>query len=277
MRVTVLIENTSDGELKCEHGLSLFIEHDGKQILLDAGSTEAFYDNAALLGVSLENLDACILSHGHYDHSGGFGALFRNDRDFKIYAQKGADKSYYSGSGSMHEIGIPPEILAQKDRFIFIDGHKTLYEGVHLVPHHSPDLEKIGERSKLYKKEGGKIVPDDFAHEQSLVFDLAQGLVIFNSCSHGGAANIIREAKETCGGRPVYAYVGGLHMKGRKCGEDICTFSDAGLDALCRTIRDEKISHVYTGHCTGMPGLKKLKERLGKTAHALTTGMRFEL
>lgn len=277
MKVTVLIENTSENELKHEHGLSLFIEHAGKKLLLDAGSSEAFYDNATALGVPLGELDACVLSHGHYDHSGGFGVLFRNYGNLKVYAQKGADKNYYSGSGGMHEIGIPSEILTSKDRFLFIDGFLKLYDGVFLVPHDTEGLEKIGERAKLYKQDHGDITPDDFMHEQSLVMELPQGLVIFNSCSHGGAGNIIREAKEACGGRPVYAYVGGLHMKGKKNGQEICAFSDEELDGLCRVIRNEHITHVYTGHCTGMPGLKKLKERLGDTAHALTTGMRFEL
>ncbi len=70
IRVAVLIENTSDGSLAAEHGLSLFIEYKGKRILLDAGSSGAFYGNAAALGISLSGLDAYVLSHGHYDHSG---------------------------------------------------------------------------------------------------------------------------------------------------------------------------------------------------------------
>ncbi len=86
IQVTVLIENTSDSSLVCEHGLSLLIEHDGRRILLDAGSSEAFCDNAEALGISLTGLDACVLSHGHYDHSGGFEKIFLRNPDAKVYA-----------------------------------------------------------------------------------------------------------------------------------------------------------------------------------------------
>lgn len=279
MRVTVLIENTAEARsgLACEHGLSFLIESGGKKILLDAGSSEAFYENASALGLSLEDLDACALSHGHYDHSGGFCAIFRNFRNISVYAQEGADRAFFSGSGKMRKISVPKDVLAEKSRFTFHKGLVRLFDGVFLVPHHSDGLEQIGAHAKLYRKENGAYVPDDFSHEQSLVFDLPKGLVIFNSCSHGGAANIIREAKEACGGRQVYAYVGGLHMKGKKNGEEVCAFSDQELDALCEAIRNEHVAHVYTGHCTGLIGIKKLKERLGDTVHALTTGLSFTL
>ncbi len=277
MRVTVLIENTSDGKMLCEHGLSLFIEEGGRRILLDSGSTEAFYENAKALGIDLTHLDACVLSHGHYDHSGGFEALFRNNREIKVYARYEALQPYLSGSGGMHEIGIPQNVLAYPERFALVDGCAELFEGVYLVPHATEGLEEIGAKSKLYKKPGDGILPDDFCHEQSLVFDTAKGLVIFNSCSHGGAGNIIREAREACGGKNVYAYVGGLHMKGKRGGEEICRFSEEEVDELCGVFRRENVAQIYTGHCTGACGLAKLKERLGDRIHPLTTGLVFEL
>ncbi|MCD8300349.1 MAG: MBL fold metallo-hydrolase [Clostridiales bacterium] len=106
MRITVLIENTSEGCLTCEHGLSLWIEYRGKKILLDSGQSEAFYGNAALLGISFDDMDAFVLSHGHYDHSGGFAAIFRNDPSAKVYAQRTALDHHYTSKGGMHEIGI---------------------------------------------------------------------------------------------------------------------------------------------------------------------------
>ena len=72
MKVTVLIENTACREdLAAEHGLSLLIETSTSTILFDAGQTGAFADNAKKLGIDLNTVDFCILSHGHYDHGGG--------------------------------------------------------------------------------------------------------------------------------------------------------------------------------------------------------------
>lgn len=273
MKITVLIENTSDGALLREHGLSLFIQYNGKNVLLDAGSTTAFYENAKALGISLDSIDACVLSHGHYDHSGGLEAIFLNHPEVKVYAQKTAVCQYFSGSRKLHDIGIPRNILAYRDRFELIEGCREILDGVYLVPHHTEGLDQIGTKAKLYKKTGESLVPDDFAHEQSLVFETEKGLIVFNSCSHGGVSNIIREVKEALGGRQIYAYVGGFHMKGRVNGEEVCAFSEEEIQKLCRQIEEEKISYVCTGHCTGLPGLMKLQEILGDRVQPLKTGL----
>ncbi|MCD8054263.1 MAG: MBL fold metallo-hydrolase [Lachnospiraceae bacterium] len=277
VRITVLIENTSKGVLACEHGLSLLIEYAGKRVLLDAGSSDAFCRNAGALGISLTDLDAYVLSHGHYDHSGGFEELFRCVTAAKVYARKEALNMYLSAAGGMHEISVPQNVASQRDRFILVDGLREILPGILLVPHSTPGLDRIGDRNGLYKEQNGQIIPDDFAHEQSLVLDTPHGLVIFNSCSHAGAGNILREVKKACGQKQVYAYVGGLHMKGRKNGREICTLSEEELDSLCDAFRQEGVEQIYTGHCTGTPGFEELRSRLGTRMHRLTTGLQFEL
>ncbi len=277
IKVTVLIENTSESTLACEHGLSLFIEFGGKRILLDAGSSEAFGENAEKLGISLTGLDAYVLSHGHYDHSGGFDYIFRRDPEAKVYARKEALDEYFSAGGGLHEISVPKNAAVQRERFIFTEGFKEILPQIYLVPHHTEGLELIGEKSGLYKKRGEVILPDDFSHEQSLVIDKEEGLVIFNSCSHGGAINIIREAKAALGQKQIYAYIGGLHMKGRKDGMEICAFSEAEIEELCGVFINENVRKIYTGHCTGVPGFEKLKSRLGERVERLTTGLVFSL
>ena len=90
MKIKVLIENTTESELKCEHGLSLYIEYRDKKILLDAGSTNAYAENAERLGGDLSSVDMAFLSHGHYDHSGGILAVVAQNPDMQIYMQASA-------------------------------------------------------------------------------------------------------------------------------------------------------------------------------------------
>ena len=278
MKITVLIENSSDCELAKEHGLSLLIETSDKKILLDAGCSELFANNADKLNIDLSDVDFAVLSHGHYDHSGGFDVFFERNKNAVLYARAGADGKYYSSNGGIHEIGVPQKVLDYTDRIEYVSDNRQIFEGVYLVVHNTHDLQKIGEKVKLYKGENGEIVPDNFSHEQSLIFDTPKGLIIFNSCSHGTVANIIRETKEFFGNKPIYAYVGGLHMLGKTPdGKEICSFIDFEVDELCDLIKKEKITYLCTGHCTTLDGYDKVKERLGDTAVKLVTGLQFEL
>ena len=73
MKISVLIENTTNGTLIGEHGLSILIDFEGNQYLLDAGQSGDFMKNAQVMGAEIGEVCCAILSHGHYDHAGGFG------------------------------------------------------------------------------------------------------------------------------------------------------------------------------------------------------------
>ena len=76
------------------------------------------------------------------------------------------------------------------------------------------------------------MIHDDFHHELSLVFKTNKGLVVINSCSHGGFINIVENIKEIFN-MPVIAYIGGLHLKGYKDEQEICILDDKEIKELC--------------------------------------------
>lgn len=304
LKITVLIENTTDSQLQCEHGLSLYIEYDGHKILLDAGSTEGFAENAKSLGIDLAAVDMAFLSHGHYDHSGGFGTFIRKNEKAPVYAMETALGSYASTSGGiLHEIGVPQPVKEVLNRRIKKVREVTkVAAGITLVPHSTSasDLKRIGERAGLYRgrnngrdlqyvdenrnmEEEGlstdtEWIPDDFAHEMSVVFETDAGLIICNSCSHGGLQNIVEEVKAVFPGEKVCGYIGGLHMKGRKGGEEICTFTRSEVKALTDYIKAEGMEMVITGHCTGAPAIKLLGEALKDgQLHEMCSGRCFDI
>ena len=277
MKVNVLIENTTKGDLISEHGLSLLIEFQGQKYLLDAGQSGDFMKNANAMGLNVGEVSCAILSHGHYDHAGGFGLYLDKYPHIKLYGMKGITKEYYSGSGgSIHEIGVPKDILLRhKEKLLLVEEVTQIAEHVYLVPHNTSGLARIGERTKLYKKQEDDYVPDDFAHELSLVFETEKGLVIFNSCSHGGFCNIIKEVKEVFSGKKISAFCGGLHMKGMKNGEEYCTFAKEELQEIVNCFEEENMDKIYTGHCTGIVGTGLLKELMGDNLEVLSTGLGF--
>lgn len=274
MKITVLIENTTNSDLISEHGLSLLIEFEEKKYLLDAGSTGAFLQNVKAMKLSLEDVEGAVLSHGHYDHAGGFGAYLKENPSVKVYAMKSVKKEYYSGSGgSIHAIGVPQEILlAYEKQFVFIEKVTSLAERVYLIPHSTKGLETIGARTKLYRKQDNEYVPDDFSHELSLVFEMEEGLFIFNSCSHGDIRNIIEEVRTVFPEKKIYGFCGGLHMKGKRQGAEYCTFSKEEVKSIADYLKEAGLKKLYTGHCTGAEGLALLKEFLGEQVEELFTG-----
>ena len=111
MKITVLIENTAPEYLKCEHGLSIYIAYNEKCYLLDTGSSDIFMDNAEVLKTKLENVDAAFLSHGHYDHSGGFEAFFEKNKSAKVYLQESSKELCYKNvDGVQKYIGLPKDL-----------------------------------------------------------------------------------------------------------------------------------------------------------------------
>ena len=140
---------------------------------------------------------------------------------------------------------------------------------VYLIPHKSSiasaeNREAIARAAHLSVKENGKYRYDSFDHEQSLVFDTPKGLFVMNSCSHGGADNIVKEIAATFPGKKIYAMLGGFHLF--RC-------SDETVRAFAMRLRDLDVQKIYTGHCTGNRAFEILKEVLGKRAEQMFTGM----
>ena len=269
MKMTVLSDNTPWENLRGEWGLSIFIEYEGKTVLLDTGGSALFSENAEKLGLDLKKVDLGVLSHAHYDHSLGLGPFFKaNDTALFYLAEKAKPDCYKKVWILKKYIGIPKRIeKTYAERFRYVTENTSPAPGVHLIPHHTENLMKLGEREKMFRKTEKGFVYDDFSHELSLVFETEKGLLIFNSCSHGGVDNIIREVREALPGKPVYGYVGGLHLFNK---------TEEEVRKVAEKIRESGISYVCTGHCTKDIAYGILKEELGDVIHPLHVGLTAE-
>lgn len=296
MRVTVLIDNIPSADLEAEWGLSFHIEFEGRQYLLDTGASGLFAENADKLGIDLAKVEAAVLSHAHHDHADGMAAFFERNTSAKLYIRKGAKENCYTtheafedgpetienqagrsgitknpAEGSEAEkryaieyCGIEEGLLSLfADRIEYVDGDYTLAENIYLIPHKVGNFKLIGEKAKMYVKCCGGYETDTFAHEQSLVFRTKRGLVIFNSCSHTGADNIIREIQQTFPGEQVVAIIGGFHLY---------KSNEAEVRAFARRVLETGIEKVVTGHCTGNEAYQWLKEELGDRLEQTCSG-----
>lgn len=253
MKLTVLIENTAPDALLREHGLSVYINYNNAPVLLDGGSSGKFMENAKSLGVDITSVKLAVLSHGHYDHGDGLAAFLAQNKQAAVYFRPAALEEHWSDNGGeRHYIGLSDEVkdlLARRGRQA--DGLTRLMPGVWLVP-------------------------DSVAHEQSLVLEGEDGLVVLNSCCHAGAGYIVRGVKEAFPGKRVRALIGGLHLMGKNTH---CLGVAPGIvKNLGKWLFEELgVGTLYTGHCTGDPAFDLLKEAYPERVVRLTTGLEVEL
>lgn len=270
MIAKVLIDNLARDGLACEWGLAIHIEYNGRNILLDSGTTGVFADNAEKMGVDLAAVELGVLSHAHYDHANGFDRFFALNLAAKIYIAEEARENLYGWKKTLpHYIGIRRGMLKEHaDRFIRASGKQEILPGAYLLGHSTPALEAMGRRNRLYRRGGLWLKSDDFRHEQSLIFDTDTGLVIFNSCSHAGPDVIIREAEKAFPGKRVRAMIGGFHL---------FMLNDDEVRALAGRLKSCGVERLVTGHCTGERAYEVLHEELGEGVEQMYSGMTIAL
>ncbi len=271
LKTSVLVDNEAGIDLKGEWGLSLFIQYGDKTILLDSGLSSLFAENAAKMGLDLSRVDFAVLSHAHDDHANGFDKFFECNDHAPLYVAKGCAENCYDKPGLFYKYaGIPRGIMKRHaDRFVKAENDMTIADGIRLLGHTTPGLDVQGRMEKMYLRQGMlRYIPDDFRHEQSLIFELENGIVVFNSCSHAGADVIIKEAMEAYPGQRILAMIGGFHLF-NKTEEYVRNFA--------HRVEATGVENIYTGHCTGKKALAILQEELGNKVHSLKTGKTFEI
>lgn len=253
MKITVLTENTCHkGTLPTEHGLSLYIETENHKILFDTGQTDLFLKNAQTLGIDLKEIDITIISHGHYDHTGGLSAFLRVNKTAPVYLSQYAFEAHYNGQ--VKYIGMNPA-LKDNPRLIFTEDFLNLDNELSL---HSCNREErkfnLGSFG-LNTLKDNDFTPDDFRHEQYLLIKEKGKEVLISGCSHKGILNIVRWFNPD-------VLVGGFH------------FSSLLLDDTLRGFAEKLNSYdtdFYTCHCTGTDQYNFMKPFMNRLFY-LSTG-----
>ena len=276
LKITTLIENNSDENniLLSEHGLSLYIEIDEMKILFDTGQSGDFIKNAEKLKIDLNNLDYVILSHGHYDHSGGFTKLVENTKNpFKlIVGNRFFNKKYkllesneYKFNGNSFD-----------EKYIDVNNISTKYitedifnitENVILFSNFERNTEFEVLNKKFYIKQNDQYVIDDFSDEIVLAVKTEKGLVVILGCSHVGVVNILKTIiKRT--GMGIYCVVGGSHL---------IEADELRLNNTIKYFKENNISILRLSHCTGENAIRKLQYEIGNKFVYNNTGNVIEI
>ena len=191
IRITVLVENTAQGAgILAEHGLAYWIEWDGRRTLFDTGQGNVLASNAYKLGIPLREADAVVLSHGHYDHTGGLPEALKTSRPVTVYAHPAAFAPKYArkADGSAREIGIPHPaeraIRSLRNRLVYTDQPTPVVDRL-TVTGPVPRLTDFEDTGGPFFLDQACTKPDPLEDDQSVVFDTVEGTVVLLGCALG--------------------------------------------------------------------------------------------
>lgn len=262
LRITTITENTArPGMLHGEWGLSFLIEQDGFTLLVDSGASTTAVHNADKLRIDFNKVDKMVLSHGHYDHTGGLRELLqRRHTPLEIYAHPDIWQAKYGRRPGKPDryVGIPfqkDELEALGAKFIYSKEPVKLSENI-ITTGEVPmvtDFEKVAEN--LYVKEDDNWQHDELPDDLSLGITSPEGLVVVLGCAHRGIINSIYRLQEVSGVKKVNTVLGGCHL-----------FS-AGKEQIEKTIEALQalnIQHIGVSHCTGMKAAVSMAQVFGE-------------
>lgn len=282
MKITVLTENTisknpeiSKLPLQGEHGLSLFIQTQNKNILFDMGQTNLFAKNASLLGIDLQTVDFAILSHGHYDHGGlssplpatlkneyfGIDAFAHINQKAPIFINSNAFSQNYNANKKY--IGLNQELLQSKiaERFVFVQDEKEITQNIKLFSCNSYKKSVATNAFGLMQLQNGTFVPDNFNHEHYLLIQENDKKILISGCSHKGILNIVEWFK------PDFL-IGGFHFKSLDV-ENPCQKLE--LESYAKKLASYNTKY-FTCHCTGTQQFEILKSIMKEKVEYISTG-----
>jgi 7,8-dihydropterin-6-yl-methyl-4-(beta-D-ribofuranosyl)aminobenzene 5'-phosphate synthase len=274
-RITILCEN-SVGPLSGtlgEHGFSALIEPSGGDpLLFDTGQGLTLLHNARRMNKDLSKVKQVVISHGHYDHSGGLKPLLEECGSKLVYGHPSVFSPRYrvKDSGDCFSIAIPAtreELESAGASFDLSKEFRAIASGIYLtgeVPRVT-DFE-TGDQGLYCDCTGQEldITPDD----QSLVLETEKGLVLILGCCHAGLVNTIEHIAYMTGRRDVFAVIGGTHL-------GFCSQEQIGKTAAA--LRTLGIQKLAASHCTGFAASARLSRELPKEFQVAMVGYSMEV
>ncbi len=267
LRITTLSENTAGMNentaglvnFLAEWGLSILVETDEANILLDTGQSISAGYNADILGIDLSRIDRIVLSHGHFDHTGGLRPVLRKMRKrVEIIAHPDIWVAKYSRrQGKDRYIGIP--FLRQE--------LESLGASFNLTPKPVKITDNIMTTGEIpmvtdYEEVDPDLVvkgdtgwqPDKLLDDQALIINTEPGLIVILGCAHRGIINTLYYAQQLTGVTPIHTVLGGCHL---------FSASREQIRSTIAALKELGVQKLGVSHCTGLPAAAIMAQEFG--------------
>ncbi len=275
VRITTLSENTAGGgNLLAEWGLSILIETEKTSVLLDTGSSISAAHNADALGIDLSRIDKIVLSHGHYDHTGGLRQVLQKMRkEMEIIAHPDIWQAKYARRKDEPDkyIGIPFQRneLESLGAVFNLTAKPVKIDDSIITTGEIPMVTTFEEvDTALFVKEGPAWQSDKLLDDQALIVNMELSLVVILGCAHRGIINTLYHARRLTSKEIIYAVVGGSHL---------INTSEERLWQTIGALRDLGIQRLGLCHCTDLPAASVLAQEFGESFFFNKAGTVIEL
>lgn len=262
------MDNTAvDEKLFSEDGMSLFVEHNGKNILIDAGRTGKAVENARRMRLPIDRLDSVVLTHNSLAHIGGIDAVMRLNPNVRIYLRAGAKNEVFRKKGLLKQpVGASRSFFKKyEENLCLFNSFSEVFENFYLASCEDINEDMTNPDRSYRVISGKKAVSFDHSDESFAVIfpreTKEEGLVLIGGCFHCGAVNMLETVKRRWFGIPILAVIGGFHFsdgnpKTINCSADVIT-------AQAKELKYSGAEKFYACHCTGFKGFDIMDEVLG--------------
>ncbi len=268
------------------HGLSCLITaHHGSvshTLLFDSGpEADTFARNVHQLGLDLTNVEALLLSHGHWDHAGGMLRAIDmicadgRNRDLPYYAhpdmfRERGRRMPDGGIFPMENVPSVADLTAHGARVVATREPQAVLDGMFYVSGEIPRVTPFekGLPGHCSKTEKGWEPDPLIMDERWLGVNVAgKGLIVFTACSHAGVINVLKDARAKHPDIPLYCVLGGFHLSGA---------TETIIPDTVTAIGEFGLTYIAAGHCTGWRAMAALVGAFGDhTVTPTAVGKRF--
>lgn len=260
------MENTTlDPKLSVEHGLSFWIEYFDKRILFDTGQSDILIQNAKTLGINLAEVNAIVLSHGHYDHTGGLLAVLDLAPKATIYLHSAAIEPKFSRKTSgVKSIGMPEPVKAaiHNCKVTWTEKPTQIFQGV-TVTGQIPRVIKFEDVGGAFFLDKSCQKNDILLDDQTLVIESPKGLVVIFGCAHAGVINTLHRVADLSKIKQFYLVMGGMHL---------LNASKEQIEQTITVFREYKIQKIGIAHCTGASAVRRFSDAFQERCFSCSAG-----
>ncbi|MFA5104485.1 MAG: MBL fold metallo-hydrolase [Candidatus Margulisiibacteriota bacterium] len=178
VKITVVFDNkTVSKDYEAGYGFACVVEKNGKKILFDTGCCgKTLLSNMKKAGIKPKEINIIVLSHSHWDHTGGLFDFLKENSNVTVYVLPSFSKKFKQ------------EIKNSGAKFKESAGYTEIIKGVFTTG-------ELGSKIK----------------EQSLIIDSSEGPVLITGCAHPGIVSIVKSA-EASHKQSISVILGGLHL-----------------------------------------------------------------